>query len=151
MRHSALFIALAWIGVASAQELPEGAGRAEMQKICTQCHELSRAVAPRQDRDAWNTTMTKMQAFGMKSSQQEYQLVLDYVAKNFPADDVPRINVNTATAIELESGLSLRRSQSAALIAYREKNGPFKSIEDLGKVPSIDIAKIEEKKDRIIF
>jgi competence protein ComEA len=59
--------------------------------------------------------------------------------------------VNKAAAIEFESGLSLRRSQAAAIIRYREKHGPFKSIKDLKKVPGVDAAKIEAKKDRLIF
>jgi len=54
-------------------------------------------------------------------------------------------------AIEMESRLSLKRSQAAAIIAYRTKNGKFKSIEDLKKVPGVDAAKIEAKKDRIVF
>jgi competence protein ComEA len=78
-------------------------------------------------------------------------VILDYLSKHYPAGEVPPINVNEASAIELESRLSLRRSQAAAVIAYREKNGNFKSIEDLKKVPNLDAAKIEEKKDRIIF
>ena len=53
--------------------------------------------------------------------------------------------------IKLESGLTLRRSESAAIIQYRAKNGPFKSIEDLKKVPGVDTAKIEAKKDRLAF
>ena len=71
--------------------------------------------------------------------------------KHFPAEDVPRLNVNKATAIELEAGLSLRRSQAAALIAYREKNGDFKSLDDLKKVPGLDAAKLDAKKDRLVF
>jgi competence protein ComEA len=134
-----------------AQELPAGPGRAETERLCKQCHELARATSLRQDSDAWNATMAKMKAYGMKSTEQEYALVLDYLSKHFPAEDVGKINVNTASAIQLESGLSLRRSQSAAVIAYRKKNGPFKSLDDLKKVPLIDAAKIEEKRDRITF
>jgi competence protein ComEA len=134
-----------------AQQLPEGPGRAETEKLCKQCHELARAISPRLDRDGWNTSMTKMTAFGMKSTEKEYQTVLDYLVKNFPAEDVPKVNVNKATAIELESGLSLKRSQAAALIAYRNKNGEFKSLEDLKKVPLIDVEKLESRKDRIAF
>jgi len=59
--------------------------------------------------------------------------------------------VNRATAIELESRLSLRRSQAAAVIEYRAKHGPFKSIEDLKKVPGIDSVKIDVKKDILEF
>ena len=133
------------------QDLPPGQGRAETERICRQCHELARAISLRQDRDAWNQTMMKMKAFGMKSSDHDFGLVLDYLSNTFPAEAVPKVNVNTATAIELESGLTLRRSQSAAIIAYREKNGPFKSLDDLKKVPLIDGDRIEEKKDRITF
>lgn len=147
-----LFLTLCLSAAALAQpQLPEGPGRAETEKLCKQCHELARSVSPRQDRDGWQHTMTKMTAFGMKASEQDYALVLDYLSKSFPADEIPRINVNKATAIELESGLSLRRSQAAAVLAYRAKNGDFKSLEDLKKVPMIDVDKIEAKKDRITF
>jgi competence protein ComEA len=136
---------------ATAQQLPDGPGRAEMERMCKGCHEVARSVSLRQDRDAWNHTMAKMAAFGMKSTDQEFGLVLDYLAKNYPADDVPRININKASAIELESGLSLKRSQAAAILAYRAKNGNFKSLDDLKKIPQLDFVKIEEKKDRITF
>jgi competence protein ComEA len=143
--------AVAFTVTAPAQELAEGPGRAQLVTLCKQCHELSRSVSLRQDRDGWNQTLSKMAAFGMKSSAEDYALVLEYLSKNFPAEDIPRINVNKASAIELESGLSLKRSQAAAILAYRSQNGDFKSIEDLKKVPLIDAKKIEAKKDRITF
>ena len=136
---------------AQEEMLPDGSGKAETLKLCRQCHELQRSIAPRQDRAGWSTTMAKMTALGMKATPQEASLVLDFLVKHYPPADVPRVNVNTARAIELESGLSLRRSQAAALIKYREENGPFKSLDDLKKAPMLDAAKIEEKKDRIAF
>jgi competence protein ComEA len=132
-------------------QLPDGPGRAETEKLCKQCHEVARSVSLRQDRDGWNNTMTKMAAFGMKGSDSDFALVVDYLVKNFPAEEVPRVNVNKASAIELESGLTLRRSQAAAIIAYRAKNGNFKSLDDLKMVPTLDAAKIEAKKNRITF
>jgi competence protein ComEA len=135
----------------AAQDLPDGAGRAETERLCKQCHELSRVTSMRQDRDGWIATMTKMAAAGMKSNEKDYAAVLNYLSEHFPADAVMKVNVNTASAIELESGLSLRRSQSAAVIAYREKNGPFKSLEDLKKVPVLDAGMLDEKKNRIAF
>ena len=83
--------------------------------------------------------------------EKDFALVVDYLAKNFPAEEVPRINVNKASAIELESGLSLKRSQAAAIIAYRTKNGNFKNLDELKAVPLIDASKIDAKKDRIAF
>jgi competence protein ComEA len=132
-------------------QLPDGPGREETERLCKNCHELARSISKRQDRDAWQISINKMVAFGMKATDQELALVVDYLAKHFPADEIPPLNVNEATAIQLESRLSLRRSHAAAIIAYREKNGKFKSIEDLKKVPGIDVEKIEARKDRITF
>lgn len=138
--------------VASAQvELPDGPGRAEIEKVCKGCHELARSVSKKQDRDGWQGTLTKMTAMGTKATDAELAAILDYLAKHYPADEMPPINVNEAAAVELESRLSLKRSQASALIAYREKNGKFKSLDDLKKVPGIDAAKFDAKKNQIIF
>ncbi|MBM3803880.1 MAG: hypothetical protein FJW26_16380 [Acidimicrobiia bacterium] len=132
-------------------QLAEGPGRDETERLCEGCHEIERSVSRRQDRDAWQATLNKMVALGTKATDEELALILDYLAKNYPADEVPPVNVNTAPAIELESRLALRRSQAAAIIAYRSKNGRFKTIDDLKKVPGVDTEKIEAKKDRIVF
>jgi competence protein ComEA len=78
--------------------------------------------------------MDKMVALGAKGTQKEFDAIVDYLAKTYPGEEVPKIKVNEARAIELESGLSLPRSQAAAIVQYRTKNGDFKSIEDLKKV-----------------
>lgn len=146
-------LCLALFGAAGAwgQQLPDGPGKAETEKLCSQCHELARSVSLRQDRAGWQATIDKMVTLGAKASDQEIQAVLEYLSTHYPADALPPIDVNKARAIEFESGLSLRRSQAAAIIEYRTKNGPFKSIADLEKVPGVDVAKIEAKKDRLVF
>jgi competence protein ComEA len=151
IKTAAAFCALiAFAGGARAQ-LPEGPGKAETEKICTQCHDLARSISLHQDHAGWQATMDKMITLGAQGSEKDLKAVVDYLAKNFPAEEVPKINVNTCRAIDLESGLTLRRSQANAIIEYRAKNGPFKSIEDLKKVPGIEAAKIEAKKDRLTF
>jgi competence protein ComEA len=134
-----------------AQQLPDGPGKAETQKICSTCHELARSVSLRQDRAGWEATVNKMATLGAKASDADLQAVVTYLAANFPADAIPPLHVNTARQIEFESALTLRRSQAAAIIKYREEHGPFKSIEDLEKVPGIDVAKIEANKERLVF
>ena len=145
----ALMLALA--ALPARPQMPEGPGREETQKMCSACHELERSLSPRQDRDGWKATINKMLSLGAEGTDREFAAVLDYLATNYPAEALPRLNVNKATAIELESRLTLRRSQAAAVIEYRTKNGNFKSIEDLKKVPGIDPAEIEEKKDILVF
>jgi competence protein ComEA len=137
-------------GAAWAQ-LPDGPGKAETERICSQCHELARSISLRQDRAGWATTVDKMVSLGAKATDKETAAVIDYLTAHFAADEVPRININKARAIDLESGLTLKRSEAAAIIEYRTKNGPFKTIGDLEKVPGVDAAKIEAKKDRLTF
>ena len=132
-------------------QLPDGPGREETERLCQSCHDLARSVSRRQDRDGWQATLNKMVAFGTRGTDREFALILDYLAKHFPAQKLLPVNVNKAAAIELESRLSLRRSQAAAIIAYRAKHGKFKSIEDLKQVPGVDAEKIEAKKDGIAF
>ena len=150
MRRMLWTLALLLPAAARAQ-FPDGPGKAEMVKVCSGCHELERSASMHMDRDGWKNVVDKMVALGAKGTDQEITATIDYLAKSFPAEEIPRLNVNSATQIELESRLSLKRSEAAAVIAYREKNGPFKTLADLKKVPGIDGAKIEAKKDRITF
>ena len=136
---------------ALAVELPDGAGKAETEKLCVQCHDLAKAVSVRQDENGWGVTMAKMIAAGMKGTNEEMQAVFDYLVKSFPPEALPPININTARAIEIESRFSLKRSEAAAILRYRKDHGDFKSIEDLKKVPGVDFSKIEAKQDSLVF
>ena len=132
-------------------QLPDGPGKEETMRLCSQCHEVERAFSIRQDRDGWQETMNKMVGLGLQGSDEEKRAVVDYLAKNFPGEAIRKLNVNTASAIELEAGLSLKRSEAAAVVDYRTKNGKFKSLDDLKKVPGVDFAKFQAKKDRLAF
>jgi competence protein ComEA len=149
--RAGLLVALGVTTSAAWAQLPEGPGREETQKLCSDCHELARSVSLRQDRDGWKTTINKMTSLGAQGTEQEFAAVLDYLSTHFAAEALPRLNVNQAKAIDFESRLSLRRSQAAAILEYRAKHGDFKSVEDLKKVPGIDPAKIEAKKDILEF
>lgn len=136
---------------ASAQQLPDGPGKAEVEKRCIGCHELARSVSLRQDRAGWSVTIGKMTALGMKATDKELEAMLEYLSRHYPAGDVPPVHINKARAIDIESRLGLRRSQAAAIIRHRTEHGDFKTINDLKKVPGLDAADIESKKDRIVF
>ncbi|MGH7793296.1 MAG: ComEA family DNA-binding protein [Candidatus Binatia bacterium] len=47
------------------------------------------------------------------------------------------VNINTATKEELTSIKGVGDKRAQEIIEYRKKNGNFKSIDDLGKVPGI--------------
>jgi competence protein ComEA len=146
-----LVAALAIFACDARAQLPDGAGKAETVKLCSGCHELERSLSLRQDRAGWESTVEKMESLGAEASDQEFKAVIDYLSANYAGVQLAKLNVNKATAIEFEARLSLKRSEAAAVIAYRGKNGPFKSADDLKKVPGIDAAKIEAKKNQLIF
>jgi competence protein ComEA len=132
-------------------QMPPGPGREETQRVCSGCHELERSISLRQDRDGWKATINKMVGLGAQGTEQEFSAALDYLSQNYAAEAIPRLNVNTARAIDFESRLTLKRSEAAAIIKYRAEHGNFKSIDELKKVPGIDPAKIEAKKDVLAF
>jgi competence protein ComEA len=135
---------------ASAQ-LPDGPGKETVVKVCGVCHDAITAAAVRLTRDGWQSTINDMVARGAKGTDEELNQVLDYLAAHFLGEGDKPLNLNTATSIELESVLSLLRKEAAAFIAYREKNGPFKSFDDLKKIPGVPYKKIEDRKDRLVF
>jgi competence protein ComEA len=73
------------------------------------------------------------------------------VAAGVYAGGIEKININTATAEQLTQLKGIGSSHAAGIIAYREKNGPFKNPEDLIKVPRIGQKTFEKNKDLIII
>jgi competence protein ComEA len=47
------------------------------------------------------------------------------------------VNINTANQKELETLNGIGPAKAKAIVDYRAKNGPFKSIEELDKVPGV--------------
>ena len=140
-----LFAGMAW------GQFPDLPGKDLTMKVCGNCHEPERAASLHQTKDGWDATMAAMAGRGMDIPDADYSAVLDYLSKAFPADAPKPLNINTASAIDMESALSLLRSQASLIVAYRDKNGKFKSLDDLKKVPGLDFSKIADKKDRIAF
>lgn len=60
-----------------------------------------------------------------------------------------KVNINTASASELTTLDGIGESTAAKIIAYRQANGSFASIEDIKKVSGIGDRKYEAIKDRI--
>src|SRR5215813_13447394 len=88
----AFIFALAITPAMLRAQLPAGTGREEMQEVCSTCHELERSVSLRQDRDGWKTTINKMIGLGAQGTEQEFSVTLEYLAANYPASAMPRLN-----------------------------------------------------------
>jgi quinoprotein glucose dehydrogenase len=83
---------------AHAAGLPEGPGRAETLKHCGRCHSLDQSVSLRQPRAGWTETITKMVNLGVQGSEQELNVILDYLAKHYGAAGTDGIAVSNRAA-----------------------------------------------------
>lgn len=66
-----------------------------------------------------------------------------------PSSAMGKVNINTASAAELTSLDGVGDATAAKIIAYRQANGSFSSIEEIKKVSGIGDKKFEALKDRI--
>jgi competence ComEA-like helix-hairpin-helix protein len=134
---------------AAAQELPDGAGKADVVKVCDSCHGVSTLIGEARSPSQWNDVVNDMVSRGASGSDDELRRVVDYLSKTFPP--VTKINVNTADAKDLETKLEISAKDAEALVRYREQNGKFQSFDDLKKVSGVDLKKIEAKRERLTF
>jgi len=133
-------------------ELPAGPGKDTLVRLCSKCHSPNQVIANGRDRQGWEDTVAKMVGLGAVGTDEEFTEILDYLVKNFPPQQSnTKVNVNKATLAQLETQLAFSAKEAEAVIAYRDKNGNFKSLDDLKKVPELDVKTLDAKKDRLIF
>jgi competence protein ComEA len=125
----------------------EDEGKAVVTRACAKCHGLASVLRERNTRGRWAAIVDDMISRGAEVSDPEFEKVVDYLAANLG----PKINVNKADADELAADAGFSKSAAAAIVAHRQKNGPFKTLEDLKKVPGLDPADVESRKERLDF
>jgi competence protein ComEA len=137
---------------AKAQQLPDGPGKAELEKVCGTCHGVDMFVGMKEDGATWKSTVRKMVARGADGTDQELEAIVNYLTTYLGKDGdqtADKINVNKASALEIEKGLQLTTREAEAIVQHRTKNGDYKDWRDLEKVEGVDAKKIEAVKERI--
>jgi competence protein ComEA len=132
-------------------DFPPGDGRETTLRICGKCHSPTIVLAYGQKRPGWENTITKMVRLGAVGSDEDFTDIADYLTANFPPSAIPKIFVNKATDQQFAKILEISIDEAKAIVAYRDKIGSFKSIEDLKQVPDVDVKKIDAKKDSLVF
>jgi competence protein ComEA len=132
-----------------AKRFPDGPGKATFLRVCSTCHSPMNVMATGQTRQGWEDTITKMAGYGANASDEDFTAILDYLETNFPPQQ--KIDINKATADQIEKTLKLEPAAAAAIIAYRDKHGEFKSLDDVKQVPGVDTEILDAKKALITF
>jgi hypothetical protein len=82
---AALTTTLPVVAQNDAAALPEGAGKAVIQRMCVGCHQISVITAKRATKEQWSTLVQQMVSRGADGSDEDINIVVDYLSKNFPA------------------------------------------------------------------
>jgi competence protein ComEA len=141
-----ILILLGFVSSAGAQTLPAGKGRDILEGPCSECHGSEEVQGRAWTAERWRAVVGQMVNKGANLSDEETKTLIDYLVANFPP-----INVNKATAKELQSGLQLTDAEAAAIIRYRTIHGNFKDWNEFTKVPGVNATKLEGIKDSVAF
>ena len=130
--------------------LPDGPGKDALAASCTVCHGLNLITGTRRSLPQWEETVNDMVARGAPLLEGEREIVIQYLGKHF-GPEAEKVNLNQASAKQLETAFGLPAKDAEAIVRYREQKGNFRYWEDLEKVPGIDLQKLEVQKDRVSF
>ncbi|MFF7107645.1 ComEA family DNA-binding protein [Pseudomonas sichuanensis] len=86
---------------------------------------------------------------------------LSAAPNSMPAEPVPavmpaeqannRVDLNTADAQTLQKALNgIGQAKAQAIVAYREANGPFTSVDELLEIKGIGKALLERNRDKLM-
>jgi competence ComEA-like helix-hairpin-helix protein len=127
-------------------DLPQGEGRDAVLSMCSACHGLGTSVAQRRTAKEWQTVVQTMMTIGAPGTKETAASAVAYLSWRFG-----RVNVNAAREEELVRILEITPAQAAAIVEYRNHEGGIRSLDELRKVPGIDMADVARKQDRVVF
>ena len=148
-------VAVSCVALASAQAnqasppadgLPDAPGKALVVGTCTSCHGADIIVDPPRTVPVWVDTVLAMKDFGAVASDSDFKTITDYLVTH-----LAHLEVNKAAAGEIALVFGVTEKIAEGVVAYRDMEGGFKTIDDLKKAPDLDAAKVEALKGRLIF
>ena len=144
---AALGIAAGGLTLAGTNEVTResAADQAAFNTVCGACHPAS-AVSGLRTELEWHETIEHMISIGAKGTDEQFESVMRVLERT-----LTKVNVNTATAEEIAPVIDVTNTTAQAVVKYRIEHGKFKTVDDLKKVPGLDAAKVEARRDRIVL
>jgi len=148
LAHLGLFAGITATCAAQASKAPARAEAADMavfESVCGACH-TSSMVSDIRTEPEWKDTVEQMVSLGADGTGDQLEAVMRVLLRT-----LTKVNVNTAPATQLPLVLDITEATARAVVKYRAEHGKFKSLADLKKVPGINAAKLDTRKDRVAF
>jgi competence protein ComEA len=131
---------------APPDKLPDAPGKAVLTAMCTTCHGTDVITDAPRTVPSWVDTILSMKDFGAQGSEDDWKAVTDYILVN-----VAHLDVNKSTAAEMAPVLRVSEKVAEGVVAYRDKQGGFKTVDDLKQAPDLDAAMIDALAPRLMF
>jgi competence protein ComEA len=133
-------------------DLPDGQGKALIERACVGCHKAEELTVYRFTKDEYQTIVYRMGDRGAQATRAELDVIAAYMFEHFPKmEDSTKINVNKASAQVIATGLALTDEEAKAVVKYRERHGDYHAWGDLLIIYGVDGKKIAAAKDKISF
>jgi competence protein ComEA len=146
--HIGLLLGAAATCAAQASKTParsEAADKADFEAVCGACH-TSSMVSDIRTEPEWKDTVEHMVSLGADGTVEQMEAVMRVLLRT-----LTKVNVNTAPAAQLPLVLDISDATARAIVKYRAGHGKFNTLSDLKRVPGIDPAKLDARKDRVAF
>src|SRR5258708_25065637 len=97
--------------------MPDGPGKQIILRECTACHLPDHFTKFQHTNEEWQAIVVRMGTRVRSATREELETVQKYLASNYPkVEDAARLNVNKATAKEIEARLSLSEAAAQAIV-----------------------------------
>ena len=145
----AILLTLLSVVVLPAEDdgLPAGKEKETFVKMCSNCHAMARVTKARYSKKFWSSVVNDMVSRGAEGAEEDAELVINYLTRHFGKP----VNINAATAKEIQEGLSFKAAEAGLVVKHRAENGPLKAYEDLLKIPGLNAKLLEEQRKNIQF
>jgi hypothetical protein len=102
--------------------LPEGAGKAVVQKMCVGCHKVKVITSKRATKEQWTTIVQQMVSRGADGTDEEIATVIDYLATNFPPLKEDKPAPPPASLALFEKSISPNAATQTSLLTISDAN-----------------------------
>jgi competence protein ComEA len=151
----AIGCSLLFVLAANSQTLPDGPGKEFILSQCTACHQPDQFTKYRHTPDEWQAIITRMGGRIPGAAKKDLDTVTQYFIANYPKvekrEDAGKVNMNKATAQEIETRLNLTAEEAEAIVHYRETHGEFKEWKDMLIIYGVNGKKIRDRQDQMAF